>query len=153
MVRVEQYDSLEQGLGSVLLDVEQRFKNADYTKLFKKWIDTVLPEAHAGYFSNRSSPGGEKWAPLKPLTVAKKGHSTILEDTLAMKNSVTGKTGDSVRSATHRGLLFGTSDHKAIFHTTGTARMAKREFVGMDEKRVDALCNEVADATVEQLKL
>lgn len=137
-------------VNGILAGMEQQFQSVDYTPQMQSFLDT-LQIAHGEYFDKDVGPSGAGWPPLAKSTIQRKGHDTILEDTGAMRASVEGETGDSIRSATHRGLVFGTEVEHAIFHQTGTKRMPKREFIGMDEMLLDQLVDKVAEATVKAI--
>ncbi len=141
-------------LGSIFLDLEQRFNGLDYTEPLTVFQgDLAAGEATA--FASQQTPGGEAWAALSPVTVAKKGHSTILFETGALKASlvtVGGPGNINAISEGGRGSIFGTEDPKSIFHTMGTTRMPQREHVGTNEAGVDKLVGMIADHAVESLK-
>ena len=148
---VDSPDQIQNIIGGILLEMDQAFQQADYTKEMQDYLDK-LNIVHEGYFDKDAGPSGEKWQPLAQYTIQKKGHATILEEFRDMKRSVTesGAPG-AIRSATHRGLVFGTSDEKSIFHQEGTGKIPKREFVGMGEQTVNELVEKVADATMEKI--
>jgi len=156
MTRTYQYDAdtfedVERIIAGELVQIEAKFKNADYTSQMRGFLDQ-LNAAHAVRFDRDVSPAGEKWPPLSKVTIANKGHDTILEDTRAMKRSVTESGApNAIRSATHRGLVFGTSDEKAIFHQYGTRKIPQRKFVGMETALLDHFVASIADATVEKM--
>ena len=153
MVHAEQLDDLR-FLGGVFAEIEQQFNDADYTQLLAQTI-LDLETAHADYFAEEKSPAGEAWKPLAPLTVAKKGHDTILFEHGPMPDSLIGTTSDSIREVVseppNHSLSFGTSDEKSPFHQFGTSRIPIREHVGVNEPFCDQLAEKTADATVALL--
>lgn len=138
-------------LGSIFLEVEQAFLAADYTSTLEPFL-SHLEGSHASHFAAQSNPIGTPWAPLAASTIARKGHDTILVETTRLKSSLTGKTQDSIRAVSHRGLLFGTEVPYAIFHQDG-GRLPKREHVGMNNETTQQIVDAVADRTVEELKM
>jgi phage gpG-like protein len=58
----------------------------------------------------------------------------------------------NIHETSHRGLLFGTDVEYSLFNQEGTQRIPARPHVGMTEKLVDAIADEVLDFAVEQLK-
>ena len=138
-------------LGGILVDVEERFKNADYAETLFPFLAT-LEQTHGQQFRSQQDSSGAAWAPLAASTIARKRHSRILYETGALEASLAGNTGDSVRAVSHRGLLFGTQVEYAGFHQEGTSRMPARPPVGMQVQTLDEMVNAVADAAVEQLK-
>lgn len=140
-------------VGAVFADLDNAFRDCDYEPTLRQ----VLPELaqdHAGFFGQARDSGGSPWPPLSPVTVAAKGHSTILVDSGALRASLTQPGGpNNVAAASHRGLIFGTADHKAGYHQTGTSKMPARPPVGLTEQRLDSICEAVADTVIEALKL
>lgn len=139
-------------LGGIFLDVEQQLNDMDYTEpltLFQAELAKGEQEA----FDGQREPGGSPWAPLSPVTVAKKGHSTILFEFGDLRASLVAVGGpNNISTVMARGSLFGTEDEKAIFHTTGTSRMPARPPVGTNDEAVDGLAESLADYAVEKLK-
>ncbi len=138
-------------LGGIFLEIEEAFNNADFTKELTALLP-VLETNEKSIFAMASSPVGEAWPALSPVTIARKGHDTKLVETGAMKASLTGTTTDSIRAVSHRGLIFGTSDEKSIFHQDGTSRIPQREHVGINDALCDEAVDVIADSTVEKLK-
>lgn len=153
MVQLEQLESLD-FLGGIFVEIEQQFKEANFRPLLES-TSKDLEERHAEHYAAQTTPTGEPWKPLAPLTVKKKGHAIILRETDAMRDSLIGETVDSIREivseAPRHSLSFGTMDEKAPFHQDGTSRIPQREHVGFNEEFCDTLAAEVADATVELL--
>jgi phage gpG-like protein len=129
-----------------------RANAGDFSKVLTEFNKRLAVD-HAGYFNSQSSPSGEGWAALSPVTVKKKGHSVILFETGALRDSLTSiGTANNISTVAERGSLFGTSDEKSLFHTLGTAKMPKREHVGTNDDAVDDLADAVGNHIVESLK-
>lgn len=150
-VPTEEIDGFE-FLGGVFLDVEQGFDSADYSTALEPFI-TTLEQTHAAGFESESTPGGEKWPPLAPSTVRRKGHDVILLETGRLKSSLVAGGADAVREVSHRGLLFGTQVEYASIHQNGTSRIPQREHVGMNEETCQSIVDAVADAAVASMML
>ncbi len=133
-----------QYLGGVFLGVENQFRDADYTDVMQGFMP-VLEAGEAQIFTTGTDPGGNPLKPNAPSTVKRKGHGIILVDESRLSESLMSETGDSIREASHRGLIFGTSVPYSAFN-------ADRPHVGMSEETLEKLLNTVADATVEKLK-
>ena len=80
-------------------------------------------------FGRESDPDGKPWAPLKPSTLRRKKTSAILRESGATVGSVAMK-GPSGNSVT---VSVGTE--QAVFHQTGTSKMAQRKIIGISESR------------------
>lgn len=152
MVQLEQIDDL-QYLGGTFAEIEGQFVRADYRKLLES-VSDELEEEHAEYYAGQHAPGGEAWKPLSPVTIRRKGHAIILRETDAMRDSLIGRTSDSIRDVVSEPpqhfLSFGTSDEKAARHQDGIG-VPQREHVGMTEEFCDKLAEQVADFTVQLL--
>lgn len=116
-----------------------------------------LEGKHAEGFASAVTPGGQAWPPLRPSTINKKGHATILVETGKLKASLTGRTGDSIREVVDEGpgragLSFGTDVPYAHFHQDGTLRIPQREHVGASEQTIDEFAEAIADVFTNQLK-
>jgi phage gpG-like protein len=149
-VRQEEVDA-PRFLGGIYVLVEQAYRDADYESLMTA-VQTDLQRDHAEYFSEESGPDGSSWPPLATRTIQRKGHDSILFETGALRESLTGDVSGAVRNTTHRGLVFGTSVPYSIFHQQGAGRLPQRAHVGVTEQRVEAITEQVADALVDKLK-
>ena len=139
------------GLDRVLMEVLSDHHKMDYTECLENFLP-VLQSQHAAGFDGRSSPDGEPWPELSPVTIKRKGHDIPLVDKLRLKPSVLELDHpDHVGGVTNRGLLFGTSVDYGFYHQFGTSRIPQREFVGMSEASLEVLTNAVADAEVRGL--
>lgn len=83
-------------------------------------------------FLAQSDPDGNKWSPLKPSTIARKGFSTILIDKRDMY------LGNEVNFSSD-GVTIQNKRPYAIYHQTGTATMPQRRFMGFSSKDIKEL--------------
>lgn len=111
-----------------------------------------LEDVHGQWFSQAKSPAGRKWPALKPATVKRKGHDTILVDTGKLKASLEGRSGDSIREIVsegmNHGLSFGTSVEYSIYHQEGGQHLPQREHVGINDEILDDFAERVAERTI-----
>lgn len=112
-------------------------------------ISENLEEQHGGMFTRGQDADGNRWAPLAPSTIAKKGHGTILVDKGDLMNSLVGNNQNAIRDIYDREMHFGTSDPKAIYHDQGTRKMPARPPVGISEETLDQAAEHCADRAVE----
>lgn len=154
ILNVDGFDQLGDVLGQVFDEIEIGYQEADYTAPLTHSLLT-LQEQHQVMYDSGQDSSGAAWTPLAASTVAKKGHDTILVDKSRMKASLVSPTGDSIRDviseAGMAGVAFGTDVEYAHFHQTGTSRMPARPPVGISEKTIDQVQNEVADHTVASM--
>jgi len=83
-------------------------------------------------FSSQGRRYGGMWKPLAPSTVYKKGHSTILVDTGALRRSLTTPEAPyQILNIDNEGILFGTSRPWAYVHQYGSrdGHVPKRTFL------------------------
>ncbi len=142
---------------SYIGDVVEDFKAIEYREALDQ-VAGHMAEKTRDNFLSQSSPSGSPWEPLSPVTVARKGHDTILVDSTAMRKSVV------LRDAPHHierigrnasgedEIVYGTDVTYAVFHQEGTGRTPQREFLGLDEEGADDIAVIVADHIVEKLK-
>jgi len=131
--------------------IDTNTANLDFTEVFGDVAD-LLCETHQGYFAAQADPNGNAWAPLSPVTIAKKGHSVILIETDAMRQSVTGRqSANHLESFDALSMEWGTSDEKAGLHQAGTNFMPQRQFVGWNDPSIDAAVNTIADEAMNQI--
>jgi phage gpG-like protein len=151
---VDDIAGLEDVLGQVFDEIAIGYQEADYTAPLAHSLLTLQDQHQVMYDSGQDS-NGSAWEPLAPSTVARKGHDTILVDTNRMKASLVSPTGDSIRDVVSEngmaGAVFGTDVEYARFHVAGTSRMPARPPVGISEKTIDQVQNEVADHTVASM--
>ena len=137
---------------AMLAGIGDQVAAMDYSDTLDEFMP-VIAEQHASMFGSEQDSNGSKWAELRPSTIARKGHDRILFETGALRDSLVSVGGpNNIAEAFPRGLVFGTSDEKALFHQDGTSRMPARPPVGLSEETLGKLVDRVADATVEKLK-
>lgn len=150
----ESQKDIESIFGGIMVLVETAAKKVRFNRLLKQLLKD-LEKDHRGYFDREADSDGRSWPPLSPFTIARKGHDTILVETGAMRASLTRKTSDAIRDVftdgPQPGLVFGTGDEKAPFHQYGTRKMPARPPVGMTDERLDDICDNIADAMVDQI--
>lgn len=99
-----------------------------------------MREAERELFATAGASSGEPWAALKQSTLERKAAagypSAILIATSDLEASLTEEGGDHIEEITHNELVFGSSDPKAHFHTTGTARMEQRKPLDFSPERI-----------------
>lgn len=121
----------------------------------QEWTEVVelLQEMERGYFAASAGPDGVPWVPLRPYTIRRKGHATILRETWELLDSLTGHTANTVLTTTPISLEFGTQREWAWWHQHGTARMPPRPFIGMSDDGLDRVVGSIADSIVRQMFL
>lgn len=148
---IEQLNSIAE-FGSILMDVEQKFNDLSYVEPLIEF-QKIIAAGEQDAFNGQREPGGSPWAPLKPSTVARKGHSRILYETGSLMASLTQIDGPgNINAVSDRGSIFGTDVEYAIYHQNGTPKMPARPPVGTNDEDVDKLCELIADYIVESLK-
>lgn len=142
----EEHDGFN-GFGMVIRDMENGFKSHDYEPVLKSLIPQLQIDHKEG-FSHETTPGGEKWKPNAPSTIKRKGHGRVLFETGALEESLTQDgAANAIRGTSRAGLLFGTGvEYAAVNQET-------RPHVGLKEVTLQRIANDVADSTVESLKL
>lgn len=104
---IDQALNLETDLDPALHEIGRYMVNSTRAN-FKRQVDPVT---------------GKPWKPLKPATIAKKGHALILRDTYKMIRA----TDYQVRKNT---VNVFNKDPKSIFHQNGTRFIDQRRFLG-----------------------
>ena len=138
--------------GLPFAEMQVAFDEADYTGLLRQ-EEQEIAQDHASYFAQARAANGQPWPDLSPVTVAKKGHATILVDKGDLRRSLIDPAGPNhVGEVFERGLSFGTADPKAPYHQRGTSRMPARPPVGLTPERVTDIAEGVADTVVELLR-
>jgi len=139
-------------LDEIVLDISGDFNAIDYEPVMIASLE-LIADGEKAAFDSGSSPGGEPWTPNAPSTIEKKGHGIVLFETGALEQSLVEVGAENnIHETSHRGLLFGTELPYSIFNQEGTSRIPARPHVGMNEQLVDAITEEIAEFTVEQLK-
>ena len=92
-----------------------------------------VTEVERAIFSSQGRRGGGSWEHLKPSTIKKKGHSTILLHTGRLRDSMTiPKNPDQIFRVTADGFIFGSRVPWAGAHDRGEGGMPRREFTKFD---------------------
>lgn len=99
---------------------------------------TYLLSIERRQFDTEGRSGSGGWAPLKPATlrrkVAKGEDQRILRATEALRKSLTNRSNENnVWRSSFDSFTFGTSDPKARFHQSGTAKMPQRKVIELSE--------------------
>ena len=136
---------------TIFHDMKSKITDADYSETLDAFQPTIAAQ-EAEMFSSQRDSNGSPWAPLKPSTVKRKGHSRILFESGALMASLVTVGGPgNINAVSERGLLYGTDIEYAIFHQDGTSKMPARPPVGLSEETLTKLCDRIADKTVEIL--
>lgn len=128
---------------------------------WREWTErefAALEGFHDQGFAAERSPAGQPWEPLRPSTVRKKGHDTILWETSRLRRSLTGPGDDAVRAVEgawpELGLVFGTNVPYSRYHSRldGHAhRLPAREHVGVDGRFIDQATERAADHALKEM--
>lgn len=136
---------------SIIFDIQQSLSNADYSEDLTPMLN-VVADQEKEMFSGQHDSNGNPWAPLKPSTIKRKGHSRILFDKGELESSLITVGGpNNIASTDRTSLIYGTSDKKAGFHMDGTDRMPARPPVGLSDETIDKITNTVADAALRKI--
>lgn len=137
------------GLEGLLIDMGKAAADGDYTSTLLD-IQSDLEEQERQMFQGEHAADGEPWAPLRPTTVAAKGHSRILYDLGELWASLTEAAAEgAIRELDSEGLTFGTDHRAARYHQDGTSRMPARPPVGLSEETADKAADRIAQRTLE----
>lgn len=139
-----------EGVQRVYTDINECLENADFSVPFRL-IAKELERFEQGLFESEHAPDGTPWAPLRPATIARKGHDLILHDTGRLGASLMQETGDSIRAVDPHYLTFGTSTEYAGFLQDGTSRMPARPMVGLNEEVIDLIADYIGDGVTVAL--
>jgi len=97
-----------------------------------------------------------KWKELSPAYAKAKlkryGQQPILRATGALEQSLTGKSGDSVRLATKEEFGFGTSLFYAAYHQRGGTNLPQREIFSFSDAQRTRLMKEMQKGLVEIIR-
>ena len=148
---VRYLNSVEE-LGSIYLELDQRWGRMDLTAFFRGTLVPWLSQIHEDYFNQQAGPEGP-WEKLAPATVKAKGFDTILIEMNNMRSSLLFPTGDHIEDIEPLFITWGTDDAKAAFHQFGTANVPARPFVGLTEQHVDTIVEQIADAVVARMMM
>jgi phage gpG-like protein len=113
-------------------------------------IAHLLERAALQRFESEGAYGGEKWAPLAPSTVARKGAGKgILVDSGRLRASLTQETAaDSIRVLLPQEMRWGSTVPYGKFHQSGTSRMPQRRVVKLPEQVKRAIVRELQRSMV-----
>ena len=144
----------------IVAETMNRTRTVQFRHLLRSVILPKLQKWHGEYFAKDAGPSGEPWEALHPITIKRKGHATILEETRAMLQSLIGKNQHSIARIRKEGntetLEYGTRRPHAWRHQQGVGRpgqrLPKREFVGIDNSKVNEIVAAIADEAVQQIK-
>ena len=147
-ITIDDYSELD----DVVEDIRQQLLNMDFSDEMEH-VHQMLVEDHEKYFDMEMSPQGNPWAPLSPVTVAAKGHGTILVDTDEMRRSLVEDSHENhIKEIQPDELFYGTRDKKSRKHQDGGGNLPARPHVGWNEPLVDKVADYVADQTVKKLQ-
>lgn len=93
-------------------------------------------------FTSSVDPDGKRWKPRKHKG---DGHPLLI-DTGKLLQSAVGTGGGRISQVTGSELTVGTTVKYATVHNEGTSRMPKREFMGVQKKRLKKIDKLIADA-------
>lgn len=141
-------------LQEVFDDIARSFVDGEYVDRMEE-LSTDLEEHHRYFFEREAGPSGAAWPELAPRTVKKKGFDDILYETGWLKQSLAGRTSDSIRDVLGwygRTILeFGTTTEYAHIHQDGFGIIPQREHVGINDEILDPFIEDIADLTVQHL--
>lgn len=93
-------------------------------------------------FTSSVDPDGKRWKPRKNKG---NGHPLLI-DTGRLLQSAVGTGGGRVSQVSGAELTVGTRVPYAAYHNAGTSRLPKREFMGVQKKRLKNIDKIIADA-------
>lgn len=140
------FAQLERLIRGMLFQVEQPNLQPE------QWQATVgvLQELHQEHFVNQSSPQGQAWPALHPMTIRKKGHATILIETSDLVASLSDSSHHyAVRQYENQQVTFGTRRPYAGIHQDGGENIPQREHVGLGDSQLGFVQDVIADTSVE----
>jgi len=127
--------------------VEMNMKREDWRP-----ITDAMESEHEKYFDRAESPSGEAHPALSPVTVAKKGHATILVEDGILKQSLTESgSPEAVRELSLDEIIFGTSREHAEKHQEGSGKIPQRSHTGFSENLVDEVVDLVTDTIIGKM--
>ena len=144
-------EDVDEAIQGVYDAITESLQEVNFQEAFETKVFPAIETAERGYFASETDSSGQAWAPLAASTIAKKGHDIILVETGALRASLVGVTGDSIRDAGADFGVFGTSDPKAMFHQEGTSRMPARPPVGVSEELLETIAGIIGDAVIAQI--
>jgi phage gpG-like protein len=99
----------------------------DWSPAFQDMVTDVLEPAVSEQFTTQ---GHGTWAELAPSTVARKGHSIILQESGRLEHSFHRGGADHVEMISRTRLTWGSSVPYGLFHQTGTGSGFQRRAKG-----------------------
>lgn len=113
-----------QGSEEAYIYISKQLGGFNTGAMMQSIASTVEAQTKRRINSEKTSPGGAKWAPLKASTIARKGTDNILVDNGQLLGSI------SHIAQSHLAVV-GTNVFYAPFHQDGTKKMPAREFIGL----------------------
>jgi len=159
-IDVDDPSGIDAAVQSVVQDVINQVATMDLKRDMENLI-VDLEKQHQAMFASERDADGNPWEPLSRWTVDKKGHDIRLYEFGDLEDSLTSKTGLSIRSITKSSdgitLEFGTRHrHSYVNHFGGPSSWGQtippRPHVGISEKTLDTFMNNLADDMVKQLQ-
>lgn len=117
-------------------DKIDRIAGLDTGSLMTALAATVERQTKRRIASEKTSPDGARWAPLKASTILKKGTDNILVDKGQLLGSIS-----SISGATW--AIVGTNVFYGEFHQSGTRKMVERPFIGISSANAREIENVV----------
>lgn len=150
MIKITIKDDFTKGGGKlerILDEKSYRFTSSEFARIVALVKDMVHKQYDRGV-----NPDGVSLAPLKPSTIAKKGHSKLFYDTgTLMNNSILSR----MNSNTSAEIYIGSQRNKiATYLQYGTSRMVSRPAFGVGKlinDALDKLLNEILEKKVNAL--
>ena len=135
--------------------LSEQLNTLDLSEMLEKKLRELIEE-HQEHFDTETDSSGKGWKPLKPSTIARKGHEMILFETGRLEDSLTERGSadqilDFIKEEFFHGLTFGTGVEYAAFHQNKSGDIY-RPPVGVSELFIEKLENDVSDNVVEALK-
>lgn len=140
----------------MLKSVERDFLNLSWGDWLGNELKSLEAE-HAKYFAQSRDPLGTAWAKLKPATVKRKGHATILVDTGRLRASLSQPNSEyGIRYAVDEwpraGIVFGTDAPYSHYHDEGRPpRLPQRQHIGITPPYFDAMASRAVNFAFQKL--
>ena len=158
-INVQTSGDVSAAMDSVVSQMMNRANRLDFRWVIRNTVLRRLRIWHEYYFINDKDPEGKPWKKLHPITIKRKGHGRILEETEALLQSLVGINKHSIAQVRYSEgkieLRYGTRRPDAWRHQTGTGRpgqnLPQRKMVGINTLRVNKLVEHVADDAVVQI--
>lgn len=145
----------QQGLDQFFASVARDFGDTNYSAYLHSQLPK-LEKLHKLYFDAEQDPTGAGWPALAPSTIQRKGHDRILYESGRLRESLAGKSGDSLRDVIDEGamsgLAFGTTVPYSLFHDKATENRPARPHVGINLKVLDKIAEGALAVALARLK-